>query len=165
VTFSATIITSFLSLAGDVIGKQEQAFELAMFFCILAATCNVSNVLVCGRACILAYEHKYSKRPPIDREEYSRKLEAVTRTQQLTLWVQGLGQALFGVAVLYTVWQMIRNRILVSVIFGFALILQVVVYGVGFWRISWAESMILPVGKWVLRFLRRWRETGEDVRR
>jgi hypothetical protein len=161
---SATIITAFLSLAGDVIGEQDQAFELAMFFCILSGTCNTSNVLVCGRACILAYQHKYSPRPSIvSREEYAERLKAATRTQHLALWIQGLGQALFGVAALYTIWQMIRNRVLVSVIFGFALILQVVVYGVGFWKISWAESMVLPAGRCFLHLLRHRREKREDV--
>ncbi|EKM75848.1 hypothetical protein AGABI1DRAFT_94622 [Agaricus bisporus var. burnettii JB137-S8] len=162
-TVGATILAAFLSLAEDVTRKRGQDFEIAMFFCFLAGTCYVSNVLVCGRTLILAFKHKPSRRSSTDRKEHSKRMEAVFRVQQLCLWIQGLGQTLFGIAILYTLWQVIQNRILISVIYGFTSMLQVVVYGVGFWRISWMESMILPTSKWFLRLRRHRREYGEDA--
>jgi hypothetical protein len=151
--FIASIITAFLSLANDVVHlKGNLEFEIAMFLCILAASCHISDVVVSGRACILAYQH--SRLPSIDRptvEEYKKQLDAFNRCVRVSQWVQGLGQALFGIAILYTLWQMFKNRVLISSIYAFASVLQVVVYAVGFWRISWAENMILPIGRWILQ--------------
>ncbi|XP_006463831.1 hypothetical protein AGABI2DRAFT_120630 [Agaricus bisporus var. bisporus H97] len=82
-TVGATILAAFLSLAEDVTRKRGQDFEIAMFFCFLAGTCYVSNVLVCGRTLILAFEHKPSRRSSTDRKEHSKRMEAVFRVQQL----------------------------------------------------------------------------------
>ncbi|EKM75842.1 hypothetical protein AGABI1DRAFT_94618 [Agaricus bisporus var. burnettii JB137-S8] len=161
--FIASFITTFLTLANDVIRKRgDLEFEIAMFFCILSASCHISDIVVSGRAFILAYQHsrmRFIDRPAID--DYQKQLDAFTRCLWVAHLVQGLGQALFGVALLYTLWIMLEHRILTSILYAFSSIVQVAMYFVGFWRISWAEDLIVPIVGLLLRLFDQ-RETRED---
>lgn len=162
-TFIATIVIAFLTLAHNIIqNKGSTEFQVAMLLCFLAATCHLSIVLVSGRACILAY--RYSRLPVGDRptiEDYRKQFEAFGRCLKVSEWVQGFGQALFGPAMLYTIWLMFEDRIYVFIIYGFITILQIVVYAAGFWRVSWAGAMVIPIRKCSVLSLRR--QTGEKA--
>lgn len=117
-----------------------------MLLCFLAAICHISIILIAGRACILAY--KYSRLPPTDRptvEEYQKQLDSFGGCLKVSENVQAIGQALFGPAIMYTMWQMFKNHIFVIILYAFIVVLDIVVYVTGFWRVSWVGSLIVSI--------------------
>ncbi|KAF9445357.1 hypothetical protein P691DRAFT_710440 [Macrolepiota fuliginosa MF-IS2] len=134
-----------------------------MLLCFLTATCHLSIILIAGRACILSW--RYSRRANFDRltiAQYQEHFESFNQCLQMSEWVQGLGQALFAPAILYSVWQLFEDHFYAYFLYGFIALLDIAVYATGFWRVSWAGMTIRAA---YAHFVRRNSDkgTGQEV--
>jgi hypothetical protein len=130
-----------------------------MMLCYLTGICHLSIVLVGARASILACWHSRSPDSSAKRasfEECQGQLDSFYRCLRVSEWVQGLGQGLFGPALLFTIWLMFDNHIYPVVIYVFTGILQLTVYFAGFWKVSWFGTMSMPI-KDRIRIIRSFR--------
>lgn len=146
-TFMTTVVMSFLALAHNIIqDRDKREFQIAMMLCLLTATCHLFIILIAGRACIQVCW--YSRIPNTRRpslEEYQNRLYSFYRCLKISEWVQGLGQVLFPPAILYTVWQMFSHHIYPVVIISFVAVLEIIVYAMGYWNISWISMTLKSI--------------------
>jgi hypothetical protein len=121
------------SLAHGIIDENTTTeFQVSMLLCILTPVCHLSIILVAGRACILAScfpapmpSNIMDRGPTLS--EYQAHLHSFSPVLKLSQFIQGIGQALFGPAFLYTLWLIFKEKIYPVIVIVFVVILQVVV--------------------------------------